>query len=625
MKSERINLKGKIKKTPYGVPVSAFVFFFILAYIFTFFSFARAADLYPGNGFASSASATTNWSIPLLVSPAAGATGVSRCPSLQAVLRANATVQYQFQVDSLASMDSIAGSPLYNFDQTISQAFSQGAFAGQNAVVSVSSDAYLAVSTAAFTFYSGTQAASVPLSANTKYYFRARATNYNGTFSLWTSTRSFTTGEFASTAPINSVAITNIYLSTPTAAGTIAINFSISENNVSTGTTPNGGAYNTADWIFVKFSTQAGADGTWNHAVMGAGGGVGAGANLTVAADNMGVFLNHTASQSLWASTVTLIWNYAASGALPKQIAVVKVFSISMMKIPSGGFVYNVSGIGGNGSNNYGGGAQANVSSVNDLPAGATTGWPNGYSSFYIMRYEISQGQYAAFLNALPSAAAAPLYEPTVSNGHNMTYASENPYGSMYAAVNPNAAKSYMSTGDVWSFLSWAALRPPTELEFEKASRDLLPDARGYPWGSTVPGALELYSPANEGGVHAKYYLNYKYASVAAPVTDVGRYMSGDVYRTQAQTGASLYGIADLAGNVWEHVLNCSYSAVPSDGNGTLAWPANWPAVNSAQKGLRGGSTNYSITYARISDRTNISYSDGARLGAGGARGVRTQ
>ncbi|OGS31574.1 MAG: hypothetical protein A2218_06775 [Elusimicrobia bacterium RIFOXYA2_FULL_53_38] len=596
-----------------------------LSGIFSPASGIYAADFYPGNGWASTTSATDNWvPIPLLVSPAEGAAGVSQSPSLQAVLRENATVQYHFQLDGLAAMNSQGGSPLYSFDQTAGQTFTQGAFAGQNAVVSVSSDAYLAVSTGAFTFYSGTRAVTVPLSANTKYYFRARAKSAVGIFSLWSSTWSFTTGEFAGSAPINNAAIANVSISSPAGAGTMSVNFAIRENNVSTGTTDSGGAYNTADWIFIKFSTQAGADGTWNHAVMSAGGGVGAGANLTLAADNMGVFLNHTVNQSLWTSTATLVWNYAASGVSDGDLwqMQVKVFSISMIKIPSGGFVYNVGGIGGSGSNNFGGGSEANVGSASDLPAGAAVGWPNGFNSFYMARYEVSQGLYAHFLNTLPSASASTLHYAVIANGHNMTYTAGNPYGSRYAAANPNAAKNYMSTSDAWSFLSWAALRPPTEMEFEKASRDLFPDARVYPWGDTAPG-LEVYSPPNEGGTHIRNYVNYNGTTGGLKVLDVGRYMSGDVYRTPAQTGASPYGLADLSGNVWEFSLNCSYLSVPSNGNGFVAWPSDWPAVDSVRKGMRGGSFANPVLIKRISARGSASWTDATRWERVGVRGAR--
>ena len=559
---------------------------------------------------------------PANVSPADGATGVSQCPSLQAVLEGNTTAQYHFQLDSFATMDSQGGSPLYSFDQTISQAFTQGVFAGQNAVVSVSSDAYLAVSTAAFTFYSGTQAVTVPLSANTRYYFRARAKSSGGVFSVWSSTWSFTTGEFAGAAPINNAAITNISVSRPADPETIAISFTIRENNISTGTTDNNANWNTADWVFVKFSTAAGADGTWNHAVMGAGGGVGAGAGLTLATDNKGVFLDHTAIQSLWTSTATLIWNYAANGVSGYDLGqtVFKVFSIAMVRIPQGSYVYNVSNLGGATFNNPAGNTLVNSASV--IPAGAAAGWPNGYNSFYVMRYEISQGQYAGFLNTLPSASATALHYVTVANGHNMTYTGGNPYGSQYAAADPNAAKNYLSTADAWSFLSWAALRPMTEMEFEKASRDLSPDARVYPWGSGAP-TTTLYAPANEAGTHALNYLNYNNITDGSKVLDVGRYMSGDVYRTLSQTGASPYGIADLAGNLSDGVLNCSFTSVPSNGNGIVVWPDDWPAVDSTAKGVRGGNWSNDETRVRVSDRTNASYSATFRYSYIGARGVR--
>ncbi|OGS31575.1 MAG: hypothetical protein A2218_06780 [Elusimicrobia bacterium RIFOXYA2_FULL_53_38] len=559
---------------------------------------------------------------PANVSPADGATGVSQCPSLQAVLEGNTTAQYHFQVDGLATMDSQGGSPLYSFDQTISQAFTQGAFAGQNAVVSVSSDAYLTVSTAAFTFYSGTQAVTVPLSANTKYYFRARAKSSGGVFSLWSSTWSFTTGEFAGAAPINNAAVANISVSRPVGTETIAISFTIRENNVSTGTTDNNGNWNTADWVFLKFSTAAGADGTWNHAVLGAGGGVGAGASLTLASDNMGVFLDHTAIQSLWTSTATLIWNYAANGVSGYDLGqtLFKVFSIAMVRIPQGSYIYNVADLGGAGYNNLGGNTSVNSAGV--IPAGAAAGWPNGYNSFYMMRYEISQGQYAGFLNTLPSASAAALHYATIANGHNMTYTGGNPYGAQYAAADPNAAKNYFSTADAWSFLSWAALRPMTEMEFEKASRDLSPDARVYPWGSGAP-TTTLYSPANEAGTHSRNYLNYNNVTDGSKVLDVGRYLSGDVYRTPSQTGASPYGIADLAGSLSDGVLNCSFTSVPSNGNGGISWPANWPAVDSTAKGIRGGNWSNDETRVRVSDRNNASYAGTFRYSYVGVRGVR--
>ena len=294
-----------------------------------------------------------------------------------------------------------------------------------------------------------------------------------------------------------------------------------------------------------------------------------------------------------------------------------------MVKVPQGQFVYNAGGIGGSLYNNYANGSQSNVLSATDRPDGADVGWPNGYNSFYIMRYELTQGQYADFLNTVHSSTAAARYAAETTNGHNMPYNAGNPYGWRFSAADNFAAKNYLSTADAWSFLSWAALRPVTEMEFEKASRDIGADARAYPWGDAAPDSA-AYEPPNEGGTHARNYMNYNSGAVSPKVLDVGRYLSGDVYRTPEQTGAGPYGIADLAGNVFEHVINCSYASVPENGNGTALWPAAWPAPDSDRKGVRGGNMYYGASLARVSDRTYAGWTDSIRYFDSGARGGRT-
>jgi hypothetical protein len=560
------------------------------------------------------------WSGAVLTGPADGVTDVSPAPALHAMADGGSTAaQYHYQVDTAETMDSQGVTPLYSFDQTAAQAyFNQGAFSGQDWTVSVSSDAFVYNSTATFVFYStGTQ-----LNANALYYWRVRARSLeSGEYGQWTTTASFVTGEMAAAfpSPVNSLSVTGVTLAEPTAAG-VNVSFILRENNVSTGTTPNGANYNTADWIFVKFSTQAGADGTWNHATL-TGGTVGGGGAITPASDNKGVFLDHTSVFPLWQSPVTVRWNYGADGVAGGD-AIVKVFAISMVKVPQGQFVYNGGGIGGSLYNNYGNGSQSNVLSATDRPDGADVGWPSGYNSFYIMRYELTQGQYADFLNTVHSATAAVRFAPEITNGHIMAYNAGSAYGWRYSAKDRFAAKNYLSTTDAWSYLSWAALRPVTEMEFEKACRDTGGDARAYPWGATAPDAV-TYEPPNESGTHARNYMNYNSGAVSPKVLDGGRYLSGDVYRTPEQTGASPYGIADLAGNVFEHVINCSYTSIPENGNGTALWPAAWPAPDSDQKGVRGGNMYYGGSLARVSDRTYIGWTDNIRYFDSGARGGR--
>ncbi|MEI7482318.1 MAG: formylglycine-generating enzyme family protein, partial [Elusimicrobiota bacterium] len=591
-----------------------------------------AADLYPGYGATMSANSAAGQPrfVTVLLYPANNATDVSQSPSLNVTaLIPNATVQYNFQVDTLQTMNSQSGNPQGDFDQTVAQLFaSSGAFSGQDKTIAISSDAYLGASTATFAFYSS----SAKLNANTVYYWRARAKPSTGVYGEWSSTFSFTTGQFASANPANHLAISGVTMSGVTGPGLATISFNIAENNVTTGTSTNGGAYNTADWVFVKFSTAAGADGTWQHATL-TGGTVGAGATLAAASDNKGVYLNHTTNSLYWTSSVNVTWNLAADGILFSKVYV-KVFAISMVKVPTGDFIYNVSNIGGSTFNNYNSGTQAIISGpgtatgtgTNNLPLDAPVGWPNGYSGFYIGRYEITQGQYADFLNTIPSTLASSLHYGTVANGHNMTYTAGNSYGLKYAAVDPNAAKNYLSFDDGWRYLSWAGLRPPTEMEFEKAGRDLSPDARIYPWGSTPVPDWITYAPRNEGGNLAciRRYMNYGNLGYCTRVLDVGRYMGGDVYRTTAETGASPWGIADLAGNVWELVINSKWASVPLNGNGTPTLPATWPVPGADTAGDRGGGWGSDASGARVSDRYFASWANTNRNGDVGARGCRT-
>ena len=542
---------------------------------------------------------------------------MSQSPTLMVSNVSAGVAQYHFQLDTSLTMDSQSGNPLFSFDQTAAQSFSgQGAFSGQDATISVSSDAYSAGSAVTFAFYSN----AAKLNQNTVYYWRARVKPAGGSYGDWSGPAYFTTGRFAAASPANHLAVSVGSLSG--SGSLINIGFTIAENNVTTGTSVNGAAYNTADWIFVKFSTMSGVDGSWNHATL-TGGSVGAGAALTAASGNKGVFLDHTVSSAYWTAGATVTWNLAADG-IDRKNAMVEVFAMSMVHVPAGSFVYDAGGIGGSTANNYGGGAQAVVSNASSLPSGAGAGWPNGYSGFYIGRYEVTQGQYADFLNTISASQAAGLYSATVASGHNMTYTPANAYGARYAAVDPNAAKNYLSVSDAWSYLSWAGLRPPTEMEWEKAGRDVNPDSRIYPWGDTAPDTI-TYTPPNEGGTCIRKYANYNNTIGCQKVLAVGRYMSGDVYRTAEETGASPWGIADLSGNVWEFVPNCSYTSVPDNGNGTISWPANWPAPGSAAYGLRGGCWSHNAACARVSDRSLAYWTDIRRYRSVGVRGCRGQ
>jgi len=577
------------------------------------------------------------------LSPADAASGVSQTPAFSAAaLGAGSTVQYHFQLSGSSDFSS----PLIDCDQTSAQTCVSGGlsgvFTGQNAQVSAPLDAYMNyASTGTLAFKS---IVASELSPDTQYHWRVRVSADAGaSYSGWAAARSFTTGRFASQNPVNNIAITDTSFSDATGAS-VTVSFTVWENNVVSATTPLGGQYNTADWIFIKFSTSTSggipADGSWKHATLISGsitGGTLSGA-LTVPSDHKGVYINHTASSSGGYVNASVRWNYAADG-LTLFNAKVKVFAVSMVHIPAGSFRYGdgcVAHCGTGEADFYNVVAPRLVQSADassDIPPGATpNSWPNGYSSFYLMRYSVTQGQYADYLNTVGSSTAAAHYTSIVANGHNIAYNSAADYGSRYSAGAPAAAENYLAIMDAWSYLSWAAMRPPTEMEFEKAARgDTTATNWYYPWGTLISTDTATYAPPNESGTCMRNYMNFNNLSGCQKVLDVGRYMSGDAYRTAAQTGASPYGLADMAGNVWNIVVNCAAAqtvpAGPSNGNGTPVEPASWPVPGSgAGTALRGGGWSVAVTnWLRISDRTYgnwVFHPD--RSYDVGARGART-
>ena len=168
--------------------------------------------------------------------------------------------------------------------------------------------------------------------------------------------------------------------------------------------------------------------------------------------------------------------------------------------------------------------------------------FPKGTRAFYIMKYEILQGQYADFLNMIGHYAAS-FRSPLGGIDYATERGSIRIDGNAYVAEKPNRPANQMSWDDGTAFADWAGLRPMTELEFTKAARGPAdPVASDYPWGtSSKAGLLRRVGPDDD--------------LVQAGAADESRLTDS----TREALGASYYWVMDLAGSVWERAVTIGH------------------------------------------------------------------
>lgn len=463
-----------------------------------------------------------------------------------------------------------------------------------------------------------------------------------------------------------------------------------------------------AAWVFIKYRIKTQT--TWNHATLnwvdGTGSGDGhtepANSDINSSNDNgaggaYGVFIHRDADMAqanVSYTGVKLRWNYGVDGLTDANLVEVRVYAMEMVYVPQGSFyagdgsativgqfesvktgaakqitsegalTLGGGGAGSLGNNNAGGMSTAddfNDATSKALPAA----FPKGYNAFYCMKYEISQAQYAAFLNTLtytqqatrtavaPSSAAktGALKNPIANrNGIEIkTSGVSTTTPAVYVCnLNNNGtydeaaadglaiACNFLSFSDVVAYFDWAALRPMTELEYEKACRGTLAAvANEYAWGSTaiskatgISNSGDTNETASNAGATC-VYLNV--GAVPGPMR-VGNFGQG--VNTRAGTGSSYYGIMELSGNLYELLISVGKAGGRSftgvHGNGAIdatgnADASNWPLTTSAGGGFRGGGwDSASATGVRVSDRFYASDNTNTRLSDGGGRGVRT-
>ena len=396
-----------------------------------------------------------------------------------------------------------------------------------------------------------------------------------------------------------------------------------------------------AAWVFFKFKDN---DGTWRHLnLTNANNSITGGYTIQVPTDLTGAFIYRNSGSG----TVTLTGVQVGVTNLPGSFDI-KGFAIEMVRLPMDVPYYL--GDGGSGSsyqtstsattpylvntNTITMGSTAGL--LNDVIGNGTlaTGFPIGYNTggaslnLYMMKHEISQAAYRDFLNTLTytqqasRTAVAPNFGVNqmvfqggintvrrngikiVTNGVSTTtpavYGCDFNNNSIYNETGDGEwiACNYLTYMDVAAFLDWAAMRPMTELEFEKSCRGSLTPINGEnAAGTTAVVAGPAWTVNNSGATNetvsytgSVYNANITWNAVSPGSNSPLRVgIHATAYATRISAGAGYYGCLDLSGNVSDiavttgSVAGRSFTGISGDGTLNAAGDADedfWPGIN---------------------------------------------
>ena len=268
------------------------------------------------------------------------------------------------------------------------------------------------------------------------------------------------------------------------------------------------------------------------------------------------VYRNSVGTGNFTSTGIQLRWNYGSQGVQYTDEVEVSVFAIEMVLVRGGSFWVGDGSSHGTlkelGSNDpfqvkeTGGviseqspplpgfeiwldgllGISRSANSATDM----NSDFPTGYRGYYVMKYEISQGQYRDFLNTLTRVqqnerTATDLNQTNITNRFVMSnsvlpehrnglrceavLSPGNPV-EIFCDLNNNGVKNelddgewiacnFLSWADGAAYMDWSGLRPLTELEYEKAGRGQAMSIVGeLAWG-TDNGVSSDYTLLHEG------------------------------------------------------------------------------------------------------------------------------
>jgi formylglycine-generating enzyme required for sulfatase activity len=458
----------------------------------------------------------------------------------------------------------------------------------------------------------------------------------------------------------NNLQIGSVTLSS--AGGSQYLNFNISwSNSWRTSSAP----FNwDAVWVFVKRRDCAGLQ--WRHANLAPQDSAhSGGSNLSADAyaDKKGVMIYRSADGSgNITGTIKLKLDSAPAGNYDYQ-----VFGIEMVYVPQGPF-YLGDGASYNSFRQLPGNSPYLVNSENTITIGQDTGnlfsiysgtpdnglfpgnlppaYPKGFQAFYVMKYEISQGQYANFLNNISQDAAANRYSNGLSGIGRYTISGNWP---QLIPGAPDRACNFLSFQDLAAYLDWSALSPMTELEFEKICRgsNQLSVAGEMAWGGTMATDAKTIA-AGTNGTPGEYVTDS-----ILPGTGLASFYDGDTLvngplrcgfaaknnSDRFRSGATYYGVMEMSGNLTERCYNLSMfnsgsgpvgggfftaqhgdgelAATPSAGYANAGWPieaSTYPYYEDQAIARKGGAYSQYADKMRVSDRF-FSYDIGSGFG----------
>ena len=164
--------------------------------------------------------------------------------------------------------------------------------------------------------------------------------------------------------------------------------------------------------------------------------------------------------------------------------------------------------------------------------------------AFYIDAYEVTNAEYAEFLNAKGKHAEAGKEWYLIGNHLSRIEYVSRKY--QVKAGYENHPVTFVSWYGAMAYAEWKGKRLPTEAEWEKAARGGLSGLK-YPWGNAIDAT------------------NANYNRHVGDTTPVGKYP------------ANGYGLYDMTGNVWEWCLD--------------EYNANFYSVSPAQNPLSGANS----------------------------------